>query len=101
MAKQKKLQKDSKHSDLDLDGDGVVSDSELAALAAVEAAEKGDAQRHMAWVTLAAMGLFTVVMFALPVDRIKAMSDVSNLFYLSGAGLVGAYMSVSVWMKKK
>ena len=101
MAKQKKLQKDSKHSDLDLDGDGVVSDSELAALAAVEAAEKGDAQLHMAWVTLAAMGLFTAVMFVLPIDRIKAMSDVSNLFYLSGAGLVGAYMSVSVWMKNK
>jgi len=98
---QKKLQKDSKHSALDLDGDGVVSDAELATLAAVEAAEKGDAQRHMAWCVLGAMGLFTVVMFALPVDRIKAMSDVSNLFYLSGAGLVGAYMSVSVWMKKK
>mgnify|MGYP003646701760 FL=1 len=101
MAKQKKLQKNSKHSELDLDGDGIVSDSELAALAAVEAAEKGDAQRHMAWCVLGAMGLFTAVMFALPVDRIKAMSDVSNLFYLSGAGLVGAYMSVSVWMSKK
>tara|TARA_R110000824_G_scaffold149861_5_gene320257 strand:- start:345 stop:647 length:303 start_codon:yes stop_codon:yes gene_type:complete len=98
---QKKLQKDSDHSALDLDGDGIVSDAELAALAAVEAAEKGDAQRHMAWVVLGAMGLFTAVMFVLPIDRIKAMSDVSNLFYLSGAGLVGAYMSVSVWMSKK
>jgi|TARA_R110000744_G_scaffold32118_1_gene75298 hypothetical protein len=98
---QKKLEQNSKHNDLDLDGDGVVSDSELAALAAVEAAEKGDAQRHMAWCVLAAMGVFTAIMFALPIDRIKAMSDVSNLFYLSGAGLVGAYMSVSVWMSKK
>jgi len=98
---QKKLQKDSKHNELDLDGDGVVTDSELAALAAVEAAEKGDAQRHMAWATLAAMGAFTLVMLFLPIDRINAMSDISNLFYLSGAGLVGAYMSVSVWMKNK
>ena len=31
MAKQKKLQKDSKHNEMDLDGDGIVSDSELAA----------------------------------------------------------------------
>jgi hypothetical protein len=98
---QKKLQPDSQYQALDLDGDGVVSDAELAVVEALETAEKMDAQRHMAWCVLAAMGLFTAVMFALPLDRIKAMSDVSNLFYLSGAGLVGAYMSVSVWMSKK
>ena len=46
---QKKLQKDSKLNALDLDNDGVVDDQELKALAAVEAAEKMDAQRHMAW----------------------------------------------------
>ena len=97
---QKKLQKDSKLNDLDLDHDGVVDDQELKALAAVEAAEKMDAQRHMAWATLAAMGVFTAVMFVLPLERIKALSDISNMLYLSGAGLVGAYMSVSVWMAK-
>ncbi len=97
---QKKLQKDSKLNDLDLDHDGVVSDQELSALAALEAAEKMDAQRHMAWATLAAMGVFTAVMFVLPLERIKALSDISNMLYLSGAGLVGAYMSVSVWMAK-
>jgi len=98
---QKKLQKNSKINDLDLDHDGVVDDQELKALAAVEAAEKGDAQRHMAWATLAAMGVFTVIMFVLPLDRVKALSDISNTLFLSGAGLVGAYMSVSVWMQKK
>ena len=55
MAKQKKLEKDSAYSKLDLDGDGVVSDSELAALEAIENAEKMDAQRRMAWVSLIVM----------------------------------------------
>tara|TARA_R110000787_G_scaffold110762_1_gene219439 strand:- start:260 stop:559 length:300 start_codon:yes stop_codon:yes gene_type:complete len=97
---QKKLQKESAFDDLDLDGDGVVSDQELKALAAVEAAQKMDAQRNMAWITLGAMGAFTALMFVLPLDRIKALSDISNLFYISGAGLVGAYMAVSVMGKK-
>jgi|TARA_R110000744_G_scaffold110151_3_gene207804 hypothetical protein len=97
---QKKLQKNSKINDLDLDHDGVVDDQELKALAAVEAAEKMDAQRNMAWTVLAAMAAFTLAVFFVPLDRVKALSDISNLFYLSGAGLVGAYMSVSVWMAK-
>ena len=97
---QKKLQKDSKLNALDLDNDGVVDDQELKALAAVEAAEKMDAQRHMAWTVLAAMAAFTLAVFFVPLDRVKALSDISNLFYLSGAGLGGAYMSVSVWRAK-
>ena len=47
MAKQKKLQKDSKHNEMDLDGDGIVSDSELAASVVLTQHEKADAQRRM------------------------------------------------------
>ena len=46
----KKLEKNSVHNDLDIDGDGVVSDAELAASAALSQHEKMDAQRRMAWV---------------------------------------------------
>jgi len=35
------------------------------------------------------------------IDRVNALGDISNLFYLSGAGIVGAYMGTSVWMSKK
>ena len=41
----KKLEKNSVHNDLDIDGDGVVSDAELAASAALSQHEKMDAQR--------------------------------------------------------
>lgn len=68
-----------------------------------EAAElrKLKAQRRMATATLLAMGAFTVAMFIVDLDRVNALGDISNLFYLSGAGIVGAYMGTSVWMSKK
>ena len=47
---QKKLQNDSVKNKLDTDGDGVVSDAELAAAEALDKHEKADAQRRMAWV---------------------------------------------------
>ena len=50
---QQNLQKDSKYQALDLDGDGTVSDAELAVVEALETAEKMDAQRRMAWSALA------------------------------------------------
>ena len=50
------------------------------------------AQLRMARYTLVAMGAFTLSMFFISVERVNALSDISNLFYLSGAGIVGAYM---------
>jgi len=55
----------------------------------------------MARYTLIAMGLFTVAMFVIDIERVKALSDISNLFYLSGACIVGAYMGTTAWMNKK
>jgi hypothetical protein len=75
----------------------------MAEISAKEQAElrKLKAQRRMATATLIAMGAFTAAMFAVDVERVNALGDISNLFYLSGAGIVGAYMGTSVWMSKK
>ena len=40
---QKKLQKNSVHNDLDIDGDGIVSDKELVIAEAVDKHQKSDA----------------------------------------------------------
>jgi hypothetical protein len=40
-------------------------------------------------------------MFVVDLYRVNALGDISNLFYLAGAGIVGAYMGTSVWMSKK
>ena len=100
----KKLQKASKYEEYDEDGDGVVSDEELAHVAEIKKLEndlrKQRAQRRMATASLIAMGAFTVAMFFVDIERVKALADISNLFYISGAGIVGAYMGASAFMNK-
>ena len=65
------------------------------------ALRKNLAQLRMARYTLVAMGVFTGAMFFVPIERVQALSDISNLFYISGAGIVGAYMGTTAWMNKK
>ena len=55
----------------------------------------------MARYTLIGMGVFTLAMFVIPIERVQALSDISNLFYISGAGIVGTYMGTSAYMQKK
>tara|TARA_R100000951_G_scaffold38161_1_gene32388 strand:+ start:825 stop:1139 length:315 start_codon:yes stop_codon:yes gene_type:complete len=102
---QKKLQKGSVYSEYDEDGDGIVSDEELSHVKEIKQTEnelrKNLAQLRMARYTLIAMGLFTFAMFFIPLDRVKALSDISNLFYISGAGIVGAFMGATAWMNRK
>jgi len=101
----KTLQKNSKYNDYDLDGDGIVTDDELGNAKAIKETEdslrKNLAQLRMARWTLIAMGAFTLAMFLVEVERVKALADISNLFYLSGAGIVGAYMGTTAWLNKK
>jgi|TARA_S200002703_G_C3694960_1_gene213409 hypothetical protein len=102
---QKKLQKQSKFAEYDEDGDGVVSDAELMHVKEIKKTEdnlrKNLAQLRMARYTLISMGVFTLAMFFIPLDRVTALSDISNLFYISGAGIVGAYMGTTAWMNRK
>ena len=101
----KTLQNNSKYNDYDLDGDGIVTDEELENAKAMKETEtllrKQLAQLRMARATLIAMGAFSLAMFIVDVERVKALADISNLFYLSGAGIVGAYMGTTAWMNKK
>mgnify|MGYP003111321863 CR=1 FL=1 len=101
----KQLQKDSAYDEYDSDGDGIVTDEELAHVTEIKKLEhdlrKQRAQRRMATASLVAMGSFTLAMFFVDIERVKALSDISNLFYISGAGIVGAYMGVSAFMNKK
>ena len=104
MAK-KTLQNDSKYAEYDKDGDGIVTDEEFAYVTEVKKLEhdlrKQRAQRRMATASLVAMGGFTFAMFFIDIERVKALSDISNLFYISGAGIVGAYMGASAFMNSK
>ena len=102
---QKKLQRESIYNEYDEDGDGIVSDEELSHVKTIKETEtalrKNLAQLRMARFTLIAMGAFTAAMFFVPIERVQALSDISNLFYISGAGIVGAYMGTTAWLNKK
>ncbi len=105
---QKKLQKESAYNKYDLDGDGIVTDEELAKMKEIEELEmkedKADAQRRMAWISMAAMILFTVVVMVpgfIPETRLKLLGDLSALFYIGMAGVVGAYMGMTAYMSRK
>tara|TARA_A100001515_G_scaffold120135_1_gene102984 strand:+ start:509 stop:829 length:321 start_codon:yes stop_codon:yes gene_type:complete len=100
----KQLQKDTIYAEYDKDGDGIVSDEELSHMAEIKKLEhdlrKQRAQRRMATASLVAMGVFTFAMFLVDIERVKALADISNLFYISGAGIVGAYMGASAFMNR-
>ena len=101
----KKFQADTEYAKYDLDGDGEITDEELEHAKEIRETErdlrKHLAQLRMARITLIAMGAFTLAMFFIPLDRLAALSDISNLFYISGAGIVGAYMGTTAWMNRK
>ena len=102
---EKGLEKNSKYNKYDINNDGVVTDEELAIATSIKETEqvlrKQLAQLRIARATLIAMGLFTVAMFFVDIERLKALADISNLFYISGAGIVGAYMGATAWMSRK
>ena len=102
---QKKLQEKSVFADYDQNSDGIVSDEELSHIKEIKETEaklrKQIAQLRMARYTLIGMGVFTAAMFFMPIDKIKALSDISNLLYISGAGIVGTYMGTTAWMARK
>ena len=99
---QKKLEKDSKYNEMDANKDGVISDVEIDSWQQTEEVKRINRkqmhQRNMAWVSLGSMLVFTIIMFTplIPDSRIKLLTDLSNLFYLAQAGIVGAFMGVSV-----
>ncbi len=55
----------------------------------------------MATAALVGMGVFTLAMFFVDIERVNALSDISNLMYISGAGIVGAYMGSAAIMHGK
>lgn len=103
----KKFQENTSYAQYDLDGDGEITDEELEHAKEIRETErdlrKSLAQLRMARYTLIGMGVFTAAMFTpwVSVERIEALSEISSLFYISGAGIVGAYMGTTAWMARK
>ena len=93
--------------DFDLDDDGETTKEDIdqgrAMLDLELAEEKSEAQRRMALGAMAAIIGSTCLILSpvVSVNRVAALSDLMGLFYISMAGIVGAYMGVSAWMSRR
>jgi hypothetical protein len=102
----KKLQDNSEYNQYDADGDGVVSDEEIAKaerLAELENKDrKEDQLRQMAWVAMASMVFFTIALFLpfLSVERLTALDNLLSMFYIAQAGVVATFFGSSAYMSR-
>ena len=102
----KKLEPKSRYAQYDLDGDGTVSDEELARnqeLVEIELREeKADSQRLMAWVSLSSMVVFALLplMPFVPEPRLSTLASLSDMVLLSQASIVGLYFGATAYMSK-
>ena len=105
---QKKLQKDSEFAKYDLDGDGIVSDEELATEERIIDLEnrdkKEDAQRTMAWYALGGMLLYPVCVVVSVVAGIdtaaKILGDMARVYFIAVAGIVAAFFGAQAMANK-
>jgi hypothetical protein len=106
--KNKQLQEQSIYDKYDLDGDGVVSDKELAKAEEMRRFEnedeKADAQRKMAWFALLGMLLYPAgIFFTSLVGLDKAaelVADIASVYFVSVAAIVAAFFGASALTKK-
>ena len=102
----KKLEPKSRYAQYDLDGDGTVSDEELARnqeLVEIELREeKADSQRRMAWVSLSSMVVFDLLplMPFVTESRLSTLASLSHMLFLSQASIVGLYFGATAYMSK-
>ena len=111
----KKLEPGSKWSHLDKDGDGVVSDDEIAMEERTIELEdmrsdmenedkKQDAQRNMAWFALTGMLLYpfaVVISVWVGLDQAgKILGDMAAVYFVSVAAIVAAFYGKEALAKK-
>ena len=116
MAAAKRLDVDSKYAHLDADGDGVITDEEMAKAERLMEIEqdrarfenedkKEDQIRAMAWFALWGMLLYPVLILAtsfLGVDKAaQIIGDIAPTYFVAIAGLVAAFFGAQAYTKGK
>ncbi|HBA57507.1 MAG TPA: hypothetical protein DCZ37_06545 [Alteromonas macleodii] len=104
----KELEPGSKYERYDSDGDGVVTDTELATtekLQALEIAnEKADAQKNMCWFALFGMLLYPALIVStsfLKLDQAASiLGDIASVYFVSTAGVIAAFFGTQMFSKR-
>ena len=103
----KKLEENSEFAMYDVDGDGTVSDEELAMSERMQNLsvmhEKADAQRNMCWLALLGMLLYpalVVVCDRLGLDKAATvLGDMSSIYFVSVGGLISVWFGAQAYQK--
>ena len=104
----KELEPDSKYNKYDSDGDGIVTDEELATTEkrqALEIAnEKADAQKNMCWFALFGMLLYPALIVTtsfLKLDQAASiLGDIASVYFVSTAGVIAAFFGFQSFNKR-
>jgi hypothetical protein len=103
----KKLQKDSKYEQFDLDGDGVVTDKELARsehMIRLENSDKmQDQQRLICWVSsISSIILIVLVMSpVIPDTRVEMVTALLSTYIVANLGIVSVFMGATAFTRSK
>ncbi|CAB5221564.1 hypothetical protein UFOVP247_198 [uncultured Caudovirales phage] len=106
MTAAKSLQPESEYNKYDINKDGIVSDRELERSEKIIEAENKDAKedqlRKMAWVAMGSMVIFTGLLFTpiIPDDRISALDNLLQMFYIAQAGVVATFFGASAYVSR-
>ena len=109
MAKAKKLEEHSEFAMYDVDGDGTVSDEELAMSERMQELsvlhEKADAQKNMCWLALLGMLLYpalVVLCDLLGLDKAAELLEaMSSIYFVSVGGLISVGFGSIAYQKTK
>ena len=114
--KPKELSPDSIYAHLDVDGDGVITDEEMARAKEIAAFEhkkklqenedkKEDQIRAMAWFALWGMLLYPVLILLTSIvgveDAAVLIGDIAPTYFVAIAGLVAAFFGAQAYSKSK
>jgi hypothetical protein len=103
----KKLQEDSKFNQFDTDGDGIVTDEELARserMIQIENNDKmQDQQRMMAWVAMWSTIVAVAALLSpfVGIERMNSASGFLNTFLVAQTGIVIGFMGATAWAKRQ
>lgn len=116
MAPAKQMQADSIYAHLDTDGDGVITDEEMARAKEIAEFEhkrkmqenedkKEDQIRAMAWFALWGMLLYPILILVTSLfgvdDAAQLIGDIAPTYFVAIAGLVAAFFGAQAYSKGK
>ena len=103
---QKTLEKGSVWEKADTNGDGVVTDKEMAFRDRMVLLEnrdkKEDQQRHLVWFSALTVTIFIIVLMTpvVPIERIDHLSGIAEIWVLSNMGVLASFIGFNQLSKR-